>query len=95
MSRDGRYAAGARMRRSGHVQGWTVCRGRKDAQERPCPGMDGSLFDILSARHSYVLYIICRGRKDAQEQLPRSNFLLVRTRLESSEIDSGFKWRGK
>ena len=83
------------MRRSGHVQGWTVCRGRKDAQERPCPGMDGSLFDILSARHSYVLYIICRGRKDAQEQLPRSNFLLVRTRLESSEIDSGFKWRGK
>ena len=57
--------------------------------------MNGSLFDILSTRHSYVLYIICRGRKDAQEQLPRSNFLLVRTRLESSEIDSGFKWRGK
>ena len=37
MSMDGRYAAGAGMRRSGYVRGWTVCRGRRDAQERLCP----------------------------------------------------------
>ena len=41
ISRDGWYAAGAGMRRSGHIQGWMVCRGRRDAQERPYPGMDG------------------------------------------------------
>ena len=37
MSTDGRYAAGAGMRRSGDVHGRAVCRGRRDAQERRCP----------------------------------------------------------
>ena len=37
MSTDGRYAVGAGMRRSCYVHGLTVCRGRRDAQERRCP----------------------------------------------------------
>jgi hypothetical protein len=32
--------------------------------------MNGSLFDILSTRHSYVLYIIYRGCRDTQERQP-------------------------
>ena len=65
------------------------------AQERLCPGMGGSLFDILSTRHSYVLYVICRGRRDALERPGEGHQLLMVTNFATHPEKAVFQVIGK
>ena len=84
MSTDGRYAAGAGMRRSGYVRGWTVCRGRRDAQERLCPYIG---VKYIGVRRRSAFKQSLKPRKDRKaivEIQILHQFLFVLSRLPSA-----------